>query len=57
MKEFRRQGIDYHSIEPDLHNQNLVEGVIREVRRKLYRSMVKKRVPRQLWGYGVSWVS
>ena len=57
MKEFRRQGIAYHISEPDLHNQDPVEGVIREVRRKWYRTMVKKRVPRKLLDYGVTWVS
>ena len=31
MKEVYRQGIDYPISEPDLHNQNPVEGVIREV--------------------------
>ena len=57
MKEVCRQCIDYNISEPDLHNQNLFEGVIREVRRKWYRNMVKERVPRKLWNYGVSWVS
>ena len=46
MKEVLRKGIDYHIIETDLHNYNTVEGVIREVRWKGYRTMVKKRVPR-----------
>ena len=40
-----------------MHNQNPVEGVIREIRRKWYRTMVRKRVPRQLWDYGMSWTS
>ena len=57
MIEVFRQGIYYHISEPDRHNQNLVECVIREVRRKWYRSMAKKRVPSQLWDYGISWVS
>ena len=57
MKEVRRQGIDYHISEPDLNNQNPVEGVIREVIWKWYQTMVRKRAPRQLWDYGVSWVS
>ena len=56
-KEVHRKGIDHHISEPDLHNQNLVVGVIREVRRKLYHTMVKKRIPRQLRDYGVSWLS
>ena len=28
-----------------------------EMRRKWYCNMVKKRIPSQLWGYGVCWVS
>ena len=57
VKEFHRQGIHYHISEHDLHNQNPVEGVVKEVRRKWYHTMVKKRVPKQLWDYGVIWVS
>ena len=57
MKEIRRNDIDYHVSEPGLHNQNPSEGVIREVRKKWYRTMVRKRVPRQLWDYGVVWCS
>ena len=57
MKEVRKQGIDYHISEPSLHNQNPVEAVIGEIRRKWYRTMVRKRVPRQLWDYGVTWVA
>ena len=34
MHQIRQHGIDYHTSEPDLHNQNPVEGVIRELRRK-----------------------
>ena len=57
MKEVRKQGIDYHISEPNLHNQNPAEGVIREIRRRWYRTMVRKRVPRQLWDYGITWVA
>ena len=57
MKEVHRKGIDYQMSETDVQNQNCTEGVIREVRRKWYRTMVNKRVPRKLWDYGVSWVS
>ena len=57
MKEVHRQGIDYRIREPDLYNQNPVEGVIREVKRKCKHTIVKKRVPRQLMDYGVSWLS
>jgi len=57
MKQIRRHDIDYHVTEPDQHNQNPVEGVIRELRRKWYRIMIRKRVPKELWDYGLRWVS
>ena len=57
MKQVRRHDIDYHISEPDMHNQNPVEGVIRELRRKWYRIMIRKRVPKELWDYGLRWVS
>ena len=57
MKTIRQYGIDYHISEADLHNQNPAEGVIREIRKKWYRTMVRKRVPKQLWDYGVVWCS
>ena len=57
MKEVCRQCIDYHIRELDLHNHNTVDGFIRELRRKWYHTMVKTRVPRKLWDYGVIWLS
>ena len=57
MEEVSRQGIDYHISEPNLHNQNPVEDVIREVRRKWYRTIVKKRVQMKRWECGVNWIS
>ena len=54
MKEVHRQRIDYQISEPNLHNHNLVEVFIREVKCKWYHTMVKKRVPRQLCDYGVN---
>ena len=50
------KGIDYQIREPNLKNYNPVEGLIREVGQKRYRAMLKKRAPRQIWEYGVSWV-
>jgi hypothetical protein len=46
MKQIRQHDIDYHICEPNMHNQNPVEGVIRELRRKWYRIMIRKRVPK-----------
>ena len=57
MKQVRTHNINYHISEPDLHNQNPVEGCIRELRRKWYRIMIQKRVPEKFWDYGLRWVS
>ena len=57
MKEVHRKGIDYHTNDHKIHNQNRVEGVIMEVRRKWYLTMVKKMLPRQIWDYGLILVS
>ena len=57
MKQVRQHDINHHISEPDLHNQNPVEGCIRELRRKWYRIMIKKRIPQQLWDYGLRWIS
>ena len=57
MIEVHRKGIDYHISDTDLHNQNPVEGVVMEVRRKWYCTMVKKRVPSKIWYFGVIWIS
>ena len=57
MQQIRRHDIDYHVIEPDLHNQNPCEGVIRVLRRKWYRVIVHQHVPRRLWDYGYKWVT
>ena len=57
MKQVRKNDINYQISEPDYHNQNPVEGVIREVRKKWFRTMIRKRVPKKLWDYGVVWAS
>ena len=36
MKELRKQGIDFQVIEPEPHNQNPEEGIIREIQRKWF---------------------
>ena len=48
MKTVKHYGIQHHIPEPDLHNQNPFEGVSREIRKKWYCAMVRKRVPRIL---------
>ena len=46
MHQIRKHYIDYHVIEPERHNKKPAEGVIREVRRKWYRTMIWKRAQR-----------
>ena len=55
MKTVNHYGIDHHISYPDIHNQNPVEGVIREIQKKWYCTMVTKRSPRQFSYYGVMW--
>ena len=57
MKRIRTHSIDYHISEADLHNQNQYEGVIRELRRKWYHTMIRRHVSSEMWDYGVIWVS
>jgi hypothetical protein len=56
MKSVRKYSIKYHVTEPKQPNHNFAEGVIREVRKKWYRIMVRKKVPQRLWDYGLRWV-
>jgi hypothetical protein len=59
-REFQRQiwkhNIQQHVSEPNMHNQSPAEGVVREVRRKRYRVMFRKNVPKIFWDYGLRWV-
>ena len=36
MHQIRKNGINFHVIEPERHNQNPAEGVIREILRKWF---------------------
>ena len=56
MKEVRKQGIDFQVIEPERHNHNSAEGIIREIWRKWFRGIFCKKVPKEFWGYGMQWV-
>ena len=53
MKHNRTHSTDYHIFEAGLHNQNKTEGIIRELRRKCYHTMIRRRVPREMWDYGI----
>jgi hypothetical protein len=55
MQTCRKHDIQVTRTEPERSNQNPAEGVIREVRKRWFRIMIRKRVPRRLWDYGVRW--
>jgi hypothetical protein len=57
MKCCRENGIKVHRAEAEHPNHDPAEGVIREVRRRWFRTMIRKRVPRRLWDYGVRWTT
>ena len=52
----QNHAIDLHITEPHRHNQSKVEGVVREIRKCWFCIMLKKKVPKQLWDYGIKWV-
>ena len=53
MEQVRKHHIDYLVTEPERYNQSRVEGVIREIRKKWFRVMTKKYIPKWLWDYGL----
>ena len=55
-RQIRTNGIELKVSEPGMHNQSPAEGVVREIRRRWYRTMFKKRAPKVFWDYGMRWV-
>jgi hypothetical protein len=55
-RQIRKHNIQQHVSEPNMHNQSPAEGVVREIRRKWYRVMFKKNVPKLFCDYGLRWV-
>ena len=53
----RKYGIKGHTTEKERSNQNPVEGVIRELRKRWYREMFRTYCPRRLWSYGYPFVA
>ena len=56
MHQIRKNGINFHVIDPKCHNKNPADGVIRDIRRKWFRVMFRKEVPKKFWDYGMRWV-
>ena len=51
IQQVRNYHIDFHSTELEQYNQSRVEGVIRDLRKKWFRVMIKRSVPKRLWDY------
>ena len=56
MKTIRKHGIKYHLSSPRRPNENPAESSIREIKRRWYRIMVKKSVPKRFWDFGLVWI-
>jgi len=56
-KQIRQHDIKHHVAEANMHNQSPAEGVAREIKRRYYRIMFRKRVPRIFWDYGYRWTA
>jgi hypothetical protein len=56
MQNVRKYEIEHHVSEPHRPQQNRAESVIREVKKRWFRQMTKKRVPKRLWDYGIVWI-
>ena len=55
MQRINKYDIKSKVCEPEHHNQNRAEIAVRELKRKWYHIMVKNKVPKILWDYGVCW--
>jgi len=56
MKTIRRAQILFHVSQLYRPNENPAEGCIREIKQCTYRIMYKKKIPKRLWDFVVSWV-
>ena len=57
MKSIKKFDTDYHVSAPRRPNQNPAELSIRELKKKWYRIMRRKKVPKRLWDFGLVWIS
>ena len=56
-KCIRKYNVKGKISEPNRPNQNPAEGVIRELRKKWFRTMFKTNCPRRLWCYGLPYIA
>ena len=57
MKTVKQYDIKYHVSAPRRPNENPAEGSIRQLKMRWYRVMMKKKVPKRIWDYGMIWVT
>ena len=56
MKHIRKLDIQHHVSGPRRPNKNPAEATIREIKKRWYRIMTKKQVPKRLWDFGIVWI-
>ena len=56
MKTVNNYGNRYHVSSPIRPNYNPMEGAIREIKERWYRIMLKNKVQKILWDYGLIWI-
>ena len=57
MKTFKKYVTQYHISSPNRPNENPIEVSIRELKKRCYRIIYKKKFPEYLWDYGMVWIS
>ena len=57
IKTVKNYDTQYHISIPRRPNENPAEGSIRELKKRWYLIMLKKKVPERLWDYGIVWIS
>ena len=57
MKTIRKFQCAYHVSSPRRPNENPAEAAIQETKKRWYRAMMKRHVPKRLWDFGIVWIS
>ena len=56
MKLMRENRISFHISEPYRPYQTPAESAVREIKKRWYRIMMKKDIPKRLWDFGLVWI-
>ena len=57
MKKINKYGTRYNVSSSRRQNENPTEKAIRGIKNRCYRIMLKNKVPKRLWDYGLIWIS